>query len=235
MLSKFKSRSFEKELLDQDDIPFEDIKVTLNELHIVNSLLGGYATTRKGLRELLSGHHANHSILKIADIGCGGGDSLMKMADWCKTRGINAELIGIDIKKECISYAERKASDYPNLRFITSDYRLVNESFDIIHSSMFTHHLDDEQLNHYLSWARKNSSIGIIVNDIHRHPLAYYAIKYITRIVSRSYLVKNDACLSVLRSFKKKEWEEHSRKSGWGRSDTFWNWAFRYTTVLRHE
>lgn len=234
MCSKFRNRSYEKELLDGDNIPFSDIKVTLDELHIVNKLLGGYHTTMRGLHHLLNNLSGKRTI-KIADVGCGGGDTLIRMAEWCSKNEIEAELVGIDIKKECIEYASLKTAGYPNISFITSDYRLVSDQFDIIHSSMFTHHLDDEQLNHYLSWAKNNTNLGVIVNDIHRHPLAYYSIKYITRLVSNSYLVKNDACLSVLRSFKANEWPVHAAKAGWKICDVHWNWAFRYTTVLTHE
>ena len=42
----FTKRSFEKELLDAENIPFRDIEITLNELHFVNTWLGGYNATR---------------------------------------------------------------------------------------------------------------------------------------------------------------------------------------------
>lgn len=223
MSSNFTNRSYEKELLDEDNIPFEDIAVTLDELHFINTYLGGYKATKKGLRKLYNGEKK----LKIADVGCGGGHNLMMIGQWCQTKGIKAELVGIDLKKECTEYAKQKTSDFANIRYITSDYRLVEEDFDIVHSCLFTHHLDDQQLDEYLAWASKSSRVGVIINDLHRHPLAYYSIKYLTRLFSNSYLVKNDACLSVLRSFKAEEWKSHAPSS-----EVYWNWAFRYTTIL---
>lgn len=233
MQDRFRQRSFEKELLDNEDIPFSDIEVTLKELHTVNTYLGGYASTQKGLEKLIL-HKGVHQI-KIADIGCGGGDSLIKIAEWCRKNNIKADLVGIDMKPECIQYAQENTQNYSNIRFITSDYRLVSESFDIIHSSLFTHHLDDQQLSVYLNWAKRNSTCGVIINDLHRHFLAYYSIKYITAVFSKSYLVRNDACLSVLRSFTKEEWKSHAQKTSWKNCLVLWNWAFRYTTVLAHE
>lgn len=221
----FSIRSFQKELLDQEDIPFADIAVTLDELHFINRWLGGYNATRLGLKKLIKN---KAKTLKIADVGCGGGHNLIEIHKWCLKHGITAELVGIDMKAECIAYAKEKTSHLSNIRYLTSDYRLVDEQFDIIHSCLFTHHLDDDQLSNYLDWSTQNSALGVIINDLHRHVLAYYSIKWLTAIFSRSYLVKNDACLSVLRSFKGKEWNKHHPDA-----KVLWNWAFRYTTIIQ--
>ena len=179
----FSTRSFEKELLDKEDIPFIDIAVTLNELHFVNTWLGGYNATRYGLRRLLK---VKPEKIKIADVGCGGGHNLMEIHKWCKKREIEVELVGIDMKVECTKYAAEKTKHFPEIRYITSDYRLVEEEFDIIHSCLFTHHLDDRQLADYLKWADSKSRIGVIVNDLHRNFIAYYAIKWLTALFSNS-------------------------------------------------
>ena len=141
-------------------------------------------------------------------------------------------MVGIDIKKECIDYAIERSRNYPNIRYVISDYRHIEESFDIVHCSLFTHHLDDTQLEHYLDWSTEKSSIGVIINDLHRNFLAYYSIKLLTLLFSKSYLVRNDACLSVLRSFRAKEWTAHAHKAGL-ECQVSWIWAFRYATILK--
>ncbi|WP_235298979.1 methyltransferase domain-containing protein [Portibacter marinus] len=220
----FSTRSYEKELLDQENIPFADIAVTLDELHFINTYLGGYNATRYGLNKLIKGQKK----LKIADIGCGGGHHLIQIDQWCTANQISCDLVGIDMKKECTDYAAEQTADLPNVRYITSDYRLVDEEFDLINSCLFTHHLNEKELDEYIIWARNHSRVGVIINDLHRHPLAYHAIRILTQLFSRSYLVKNDASLSVLRSFKAKEWKK--RVPG---CEVHWNWAFRYTTIIR--
>ena len=42
-------RSYEKELLDKDDIPFSDILGTMQELNVINTFLGGHSITRDGI------------------------------------------------------------------------------------------------------------------------------------------------------------------------------------------
>ena len=112
---------------------------------------------------------------------------------------------------------QKKNQLIENVEFIVSDYRLVNfenNKPDIIFSSLFCHHFTDDELIQMLQWMKQNSTVGFFINDLHRHPLAYNSIKYITKFFSKSYLVKNDAPLSVLRGFKKNEWKNIFEKAG---------------------
>ena len=65
-------RSNELELLDGDDIPFDDIKQNMKELNTINSLLGGHRITLQGFKTLLG----NRQSIIVCEIGCGGGDNL---------------------------------------------------------------------------------------------------------------------------------------------------------------
>lgn len=82
---------------------------------------------------------------------------------------------------------------------------------------------------------QENSTTGFFINDLQRHPLAYYSIKWITSLFSKSYLVKNDAPLSVARGFTKKEWIEIFRSAGISNFSIKWKWAFRYLITCRHD
>ena len=222
-------RSYQKELMDADDIPFEAMAQTLKELNIVNTRLGGHAITLQGVKKLTE----NNESLVICEIGCGGGDNLVAIYKNCLKNKISAKFIGIDINPECIAFAKQQ---YPQLpcEWICSDYALTDLSAkqpDIIFSSLFCHHFTDEQLVQMLQWLRRNSKRGFFINDLHRHWLAYYLIKYITKLFSKSYLVKNDASLSVARSFRKKEWEYLFQQAGVTLQSIRWKWAFRWLVI----
>jgi len=49
----FSKRSYKKELLDENNIPFTEIKRNMKELEIINKYLGGHNNTIKGVRSLL--------------------------------------------------------------------------------------------------------------------------------------------------------------------------------------
>ena len=78
---------------------------------------------------------------------------------------------------------------------------------------------------------KTNTRKGFFINDLHRHWLAYYSIQIITSIFSGSYLVKNDAPLSVARGFKKKEWATMIAAAGIANCSIQWKWAFRHLIV----
>lgn len=224
-------RSQLKELLDADNIPFADIRKNMQELDIINRCLGGHAITLKGLTSILTSSTKN---ITICEIGCGGGDNLVAIDEWCSNKNIKPMLIGIDIKKECVQYATDRNKNL-NASWVCSDYQLVEfnkDVPDIIFSSLFCHHFNQEQLVNMLQWMNINCSKGFFINDLQRHPLAYYSIKWLTRLFSRSYLVKNDAPLSVARGFTTNEWVEILEKAGIGNYSIKWKWAFRHLIVV---
>ncbi len=221
-----RQRSNQKELMDADDIPFGDIAQNLRELNIINSRLGGHTITLKGVQSFIK----NKTDLVVCEIGCGGGDNLFAVHRYCIKKNLRVSFIGIDLNPDCIDFAIQQ---YPQLpcQWICSDYADVHfgENFpDIIFSSLFCHHFTDEQLVPLLQWLLQNSRSGFFINDLHRHWLAYYLIKYITKFFSRSYLTKNDACLSVARGFTKNDWKQLFMKAGINQYHINWKWAFRY-------
>jgi 2-polyprenyl-3-methyl-5-hydroxy-6-metoxy-1,4-benzoquinol methylase len=227
-------RSNQKELLDNLTIPFADIKQNMIELNTINTYLGGHSISIGGIKKLLPPSKSGHPIT-ICEIGCGGGDNLKAIEKWCTRNAIKANFIGIDMKAECIEFAQQQ---YPalNARWIISDYREIDfkeDKPDIIFSSLFCHHFPDESIVHILQWMKKSATVGFFINDLHRHFLAYHSIQLITRIFSGSYLVKNDAPLSVARGFNKNEWQKLIASAGLLNCSIQWKWAFRHLLLYR--
>lgn len=226
-----RQRSYQKELMDRDDIPFDAMAQTLKELNIINTRLGGHAITLQGIKKLNNGS----SPLVICEIGCGGGDNLVAIHKYCLRKKIPVEFIGIDMNAECIAFAKQQNPQLP-CQWICSDYEKVNfgeHKPGIIFSSLFCHHFTNEQLINMLQWLTINSRQGFFINDLQRHWLAYYLIKYITKFFSKSYLVKNDACLSVSRGFHKKEWQQLFQQAGISNYTIQWKWAFRWLVIAK--
>lgn len=229
-----KNRSSQKELLDADEIPFAHIKLNMQELDTINKLLGGHAITLKGIQAFLVPKPPN---LTVCEIGCGGGDNLRVIQQYCRKNNIPVKLSGIDIKNECISYAVERNTNL-DAEWICSDYKLVNfksDPPDIIFSSLFCHHFSNAELVQMITWMKDNSRFGFFINDLQRHSLAYSSISWITKLFSSSYLVKNDAPLSVARGFIKKEWQQIFASAGLKNYSIRWMWAFRYLIVWKHD
>lgn len=219
-------RSNTRELLDEDGIPFADIRKNMEELEQINTWLGGHAITISGFKYLLGARKKIH----ICEIGCGGGDNLKAIAKWCKKHNIEVALTGIDIKDTCIEYAAINLKGY-EANLVISDYRtaeLPNQP-DIIFSSLFCHHFTDEQIVEIMHWKHKHAKVGFFINDLHRNAIAYHSIKLITKIFSSSYLIQHDAPISVTRGFSGDDWKRIIATAGFNTNALVtWKWAFRW-------
>jgi 2-polyprenyl-3-methyl-5-hydroxy-6-metoxy-1,4-benzoquinol methylase len=224
-------RSYQKELLDADDITFSDITRNLRELNFINKWLGGHAITIEGVKQMIR----TDEKFTICEIGCGGGDNLFAIAKWCRRQNVKVDFIGIDLNPQCIAFAEKKYFQL-NCQWICSDYAKVNFKTNkpsVIFSSLFCHHFTDEQLVSMLQWLQHNNKNGFFINDLQRHWLAYYLIKYLAKVFSKSYMLKNDAPLSVARGFRKKEWQYLLNKADVKQFSIKWKWAFRWLIVAK--
>jgi len=223
------NRSLQKELLDEAGIPAADLFQNLRELDRINTLLGGYNITFSALKKVVQPNQK----YTLIDIGCGGGDTLKHIQKWRLRKKMDFRLFGIDLKPECIEYATRqqKAQD---IQFICDDYRnmfLHIPQVDIIHACLFCHHLDENQLMELIHFAL-DRKIVLLINDLERNTFAYFAIKILTALFSKSYLVKNDAPLSVARGFTKKEWITLLKKAGATHFSVINKWAFRHEVIV---
>lgn len=226
-------RSYQPELLDSDLIPFAHIKQNLKELNFINTWLGGHKISIDAFRQIAG----KKKEMSICEIGCGGGDNLISINNWCKKRNIKISITGVDIKQECIDFARTRNNFLSTAKWITSDYRLVtfDQKPDVIFSSLFCHHFTEEQLAEQLQWMKTNSSVGFFINDLQRNLIAYYAIKILTKLFSRSYLVKNDAPLSVARGFSRCELSAICKQAKIENAQISWKWAFRFLVIFKHD
>ena len=231
MPNKFKHRSDKKEMLDALDIPQELLVTNLDELDILNRSFGGHAITLQGLKMLVTDKEKTY---RIADLGCGSGDTMKHLAKWAKANGYKVVLIGVDMNTDAIEHLNAHCKDFPEISGVVSDYKeflKANSNIDIIHCSLFCHHLNDEELLNLLNWVKSYAKVGIIINDLQRHWLAYYSAKAFTYLLNGSVLAKNDGPISVLRGFKRKELDTLFQRAGFEWYSIAYKWAFRYLVV----
>jgi 2-polyprenyl-3-methyl-5-hydroxy-6-metoxy-1,4-benzoquinol methylase len=233
-MSIFSQRSTEKEIMDDLECSGPVLEQTLRELKTINRWLGGNQVTTLGLTQLMRENPQSH--YEITDIGCGGGDMIRVMTNWAQAQRIPAKFTGIDANGNIIEFAKVRQFDLPDIKWKVQNVfepDFATEKTDFITCTLFTHHFTDDQLVELLISMREKSRLGIVINDLHRHPLAYYSIKLLTRYFSRSPMVQHDASLSVLRSFSKSDWERILKSAGIQRYQIRWFWAFRWQILVQ--
>ncbi|HSX86059.1 MAG TPA: methyltransferase domain-containing protein [Cellvibrio sp.] len=234
----FSQRSNETELMDEENISFEEFHDCLIGLERINHLTLAYRPTLQWLRPFLK----TSERLYILDAATGGGDMLRKIArNWPATFSANeaCRMVGVDLNpwsKRSAEYASDSfAMSSPAIPSSVITYATANifefepdQPIDIVISSLFTHHLTDVQIVDFLRWMDSRVRKGWFINDLHRHPIPYYFIKGATTLFSRNRLIRNDAAVSVARAFTVADWQRLVHEAGLtGRVRIQWFFPFR--------
>jgi len=229
----FKYRSNDPEIMDDLKCSGEVVNQTLREIDYINKTLGGNALTLQGINKLIP-KSGNSNTLELADIGCGSGAMLLLIKRWADKNKLNLKLTGIDANPHIITYAKNFVNgdqiQLEAMDILSSAFQ--RQKYDIITATLFLHHFGTDQLAHIFSTLQSMARLGIVVNDLHRHPIAYYAIRLLTVLLSRSAMVRYDAPLSVLRGFRRKELTSILQKAGIKNYELQWKWAFRWQLVI---
>lgn len=233
---KLTQRSYQAELMDDPQLGNEALRKNLDEIALINTWLGGNKVLTKALdylskKNILTVKEKIH----LADLGAGGGDNLRVMAKWFRKKGITAELTGIDFNDFMLDYARQKTADFPEISYAKQDIfsgEFQAQDYELVSMSLFCHHFTDTQLIEL--FAKLYNEVGkvVIINDLHRNPLAYHSIKLLTKLGQGSYLVQHDAPLSVQRAFVRSDFANLLRVAGVPYFEIRWIWAFRFQVLF---
>ncbi|MDG1194427.1 MAG: methyltransferase domain-containing protein [Polaribacter sp.] len=227
-----KYRTDKEELMDDFSIGGDLLRDTLDKLENINRWLGGNLVTLNSLKKILK-NHPKEQELKIVDIGCGHGDILRDVAKFGRKNGYNMKLLGIDANPTAIEYADELSTEFHELSFITEDIfsmEFKKRKFDVVLATLFLHHFKEEELVSFLGNTLKQTKIGIVVNDLHRHKLAYYLFMILSLFIKNKMIIE-DGLTSVLRGFKRKDLVKISEQLSI-KPQISWKWAFRYQWTL---
>jgi 2-polyprenyl-3-methyl-5-hydroxy-6-metoxy-1,4-benzoquinol methylase len=226
-------RSKETEIMDDLDMSGDLLIKTLDQIAKINKWLGGNRVTVNGVRELLKDSDTNKAIT-IIDLGCGNGDMLRELANFGRQQGYSFKLIGLDANQTTIEYAKKLSVEFSEISYekqdvLSSDFQ--TRRFDIALCTLFLHHFEDKVALYFLKKTRNQSSIGLVINDLHRHTIAYFLFWIVATIIGNP-MVKTDGLISILRGFKRNEIEAYAKQLNL-KSSLIWRWAFRYEWIIR--
>lgn len=159
--------------------------------------------------------------LRILDAGCGYGDGLRRMEQWAKERRISVELVGLDLNPDAIAIAAEASPSSSRIQWVSADiFQYVPaRPIHLVTSSLFTHHLADDQIVRFLVWMEQNAELGWFINDLSRAPIPYHVIRVIAKLARLHPFVQNDAPVSIARSFVPADWQSLCSAANLGESD----------------
>jgi len=170
-------------------------------LGTINAISGTAARLAGGVVALTAGHRSTAAGLEVVDVACGGGDVTIDLARRLeRSAGMGAVAVtGIDISSRALERA-RSLADRCGSRatFARRDVTLEGcPPCDVAVSSLFLHHLDDDDARRLLEVMRAAVRHGIVVSDLIRSRTGLLLARIGTMVLSRSRVARVDGPLSV--------------------------------------
>ncbi|HLA55317.1 MAG TPA: methyltransferase domain-containing protein [Flavobacterium sp.] len=218
-----------------DDFALEgcELRDALDKIAKINQLLGGNKLTLQGVKSLVP--KISNRQITIVDVGCGNGDMLRALADFGKDNNLDLKLIGIDANAFTVNYARGLSANHKNISYQCED--VFGEAFkeldyDIVLCTLTLHHFKDAGILYLVDVFKKQSRIGIVINDLQRSAIAYRLFQLICFIFRLNDMSREDGLVSILRGFKKKELQLYSKQLNLKKYTIRWKWAFRYQWII---
>ncbi len=226
---RFSARSAATEWMDTEPVGPADMARCLADLATVNTVTLARPPTLAFMRRVARGL-APGARLSVLDVGFGDGDMLRRLARWGARRGLALDLTGLDLNPASALAARAATPPAMGIDYRTGD--VFDEQpgrYDVVISSLFTHHLTDSQIAMFLAWMERSARLGWFINDLHRHALAYYGFNALSRAAGWHRFVQHDGPISVARSFRRQDWHGLLGQAGLaGVACVRWRMPFRF-------
>lgn len=228
MLPDMTTRAEVPELMDDLSIGGDELRDALRQLRAINHALGATWPTVEGVARIWRAAGCPAS-LTVLDVGAGSGDLSKALLPWADARGVDLRIVLVDIHPDTCAAAAAAHRDEPRVLVVCADLlRLGLRPADIVTASLFTHHFSAAELPAVYKAMMGAARLGVVVNDLHRHGLAWAAIWLGTRLLSRNRMIRHDAPLSVRRGFRTDDLRRLRAELGTPGLRFAWRPLFRY-------
>ena len=195
-------RSRREEQMDAADLDPRTYEKVLHDLARVNR----WTFTAQPVLAYLKRAVGGAKSFRLMDVGFGDGDVLRAIARWAKKRGIEADLVGVDLNEKSVAAARAATPAGLAIDYRTGDYLDQAGPFDFVVSSQVTHHMTDGQLRTFLRYMEAEARMGWLICDLHRHRFSHWGFPILARLMMVHRIVREDGQLSIARSFRPAEW-----------------------------
>ena len=211
----FEKRATELERIDTGDYTPEEYTTFLREIAFINRYVGdGRALKKTLLHEVEKKDLREFSVI---DVGCGSGELLRMIAEFARSSGRTARLTGLDLNEISASITASASSEFREIASVRGDaFQLpfADASFDYAISSLFFHHLTDDQIPSVLKEMSRVARRGLFVIDLHRDVVPFIGYKVLCFVFRISELVRHDGSLSIRKGFRVDELIEFGVRAG---------------------
>ena len=215
-------RVVQPELLDSDSGTSAEVDASLADLRRINRWFGGASTSADLLLRIARERNLHH--LSMLDVAGASGDVPTAAAQALARHGVELRTTLLDRARSHVG------GRFPVVLGDALALPLANGSFDVVHCSLFLHHLEPEEIVAFAREALRVARVAFVANDLRRHPL-HLALVYAGTPLYRSRLTRHDGPVSIRRSYTESEMMGILRKSSAARIELKRHYLFRMGIV----
>jgi SAM-dependent methyltransferase len=224
-----KQRRLRPELMDQPGLNRDRHLLALRGLERINRWSGSvrilWPPIHLLMRELGGGP------LRVLDLASGAGDVAIGLWRRAVRAGFPLTIEGWDVSPTAVEYSRaRAAAVQATVRFVQADALTtpIPREHDVIISSLFLHHLDEDQAVALLHRMGRAAKRLVLINDLIRCGSGLVLAYGGTRLLSTSEVVHMDGPRSVEGAFTMGEVLSLARRAGLSSAVVARCWPFRF-------
>jgi 2-polyprenyl-3-methyl-5-hydroxy-6-metoxy-1,4-benzoquinol methylase len=221
-------RDLQPEIMDQPDLEAGRHRQALSGLRRINGWSG---SARILWSPLLALARQQTRPLKVLDLATGGGDLPIRL--WHKARrgGVTLQIDGSDVSPRAVAFAHEQATESgADVHYFELDavHAALPTDYDVIMSSLFLHHLREDEAIDLLRRMAEAASCMVLVNDLVRSRTGFVLAWIGTRLLSASQVVHLDGPRSVRGAFTVPEARTLAERAGLHDATVEERWPCRF-------
>jgi SAM-dependent methyltransferase len=211
----FRHRSKLSELMDEP-CSRDELRACLRDLARVNRWTMAYRPVLHWLDAFTDASPSHAEPLHILDVACGYGDGLRRIEQWARVRGVAVQLTGLDLNPDSTAIAAEASPAASKIQWVNADIFAYapQRPVHLVVSSLFTHHLAEEDIVRFLQWMEQHAHIGWLINDLSRAAIPYHLFRVFSKLARLHPFVQHDGPVSIARSFVTEDWRKICAAAG---------------------
>lgn len=216
----FRHRAQLDELMDQPSSR-DELRACLRDLARTNRWTMAYRPLLHWLDTLTAAFSTIAEPLRILDVGCGYGDGLRRIGQWARAKNIAVALTGLDLNPNTTAIAAEAGPASSGIQWISGDVLefTPRKPLHLVVSSLFTHHLAEDQIVRFLRWMELHAALGWFINDLSRAAVPYHFFRIFSKLARLHPFVQHDGPVSIARAFVPGDWRRMCAAAGLSERD----------------
>jgi SAM-dependent methyltransferase len=192
------------EILDDPDIPAEEMYRSLQDLALVNRWWGSARALGRFLDREIRRLRIEEPV--VLDVGAGSGDVSRRLAGALRRAGHRARVLACDLQARHLAAGRTMARDaFPSLAGDAFALPLDDRSVDWVVSTLFLHHFSPEENRRLLQELSRVARHGFAMLDLTRHLLPLAVISVAGRLLFQTRISVADGMASVRQAYTPEE------------------------------